>query len=119
MKTLKKILIALFGIIMLMTFNACSGDDDGNSATDNKFVGTWHYSNLTLNMHSNGKYERTNDLFGNKTSGKWSYNSENETLTFVQESPKNYTLIYTVITFANNYFVIMDIDDGEQETWKK
>lgn len=128
MRTFRFIGMALFAILMCVNFTACSNDDDeGNFGSSKRLVGTWNTDfnwtdciNWVYIFNADGTYTTKAGVY---ESQKGRYTYKNPILTL---SGTDGTSIFTIVSFENDYFVVMtdggrtatfykDTDDGEKQ----
>lgn len=103
MKTLKKILIALFAIACVGMTVACNKDNDNNNGggsgnTDSRLVGTWEISSIMLNGQDMSQMVRGSQIIMNANgSGSFLIMGQNNSFTWSTNGN-----ILTVIPSGNN-----------------
>ena len=103
MKTLKKIMMALFAIACIGMTVACNKDNDNNNGggsgnTDSRLVGTWEISSIMLNGQDMSQMVRGSQIIMNANgSGSFLIMGQNNSFTWSTNGN-----ILTVIPSGNN-----------------
>lgn len=120
MKRILAIFTTILAIAVCEALSSCSKNDSDS----NPFVGTWSCDNHfyggtavgggvdTFVFKNNNLYEWscTGNWIWTPTSGKYSYNKNNGTLTLSPNGSR--TTVYLVLSIEKNFFVIADIESG-------
>ena len=139
MKTLKKILIALFGVTMIASFAACSDDDDDKKGGNSALIGTWKTTweedgdwdiyTITFNENGSGVWidEWSEDGITGKNVINFNYTYKDNTIVVSYSETEDdrtteETFIWNVVSLDKSKLIITCInEDGETEKiiWDK